>query len=85
MMKMYHEKYDILKEQCDICKSSGTTEDDCAACEKRQNITEHEQRLEAEKDGGCPLGGDIANDCAGCAYAWEYHYVGGECVRREEN
>lgn len=30
----------------------------------------------------CPFGGDIANDCAECAYACDYHYVCGECVRR---
>lgn len=32
----------------------------------------------------CPLGGDISNDCADCAYACDYHFVDGECVRREE-
>lgn len=32
----------------------------------------------------CPLGGDIMNDCADCAYAGEYHYKDGECVIREE-
>ena len=33
-------------------------------------------------DDDCPLGGDIANDCADCAYACDYHFVDGECVRR---
>ena len=33
----------------------------------------------------CPLGGDISNDCADCAYACDYHFVDGECVEREEN
>ena len=33
----------------------------------------------------CPLGGDETNDCEGCAYGCDYHFVNGECVRREEN
>lgn len=35
-------------------------------------------------DDDCPLGGDITNDCADCAYSCDYHYVNGECIRREE-
>lgn len=35
-------------------------------------------------DDDCPLGGDITNDCADCAYSCEYHYENGECVRRED-
>lgn len=31
----------------------------------------------------CPLGGDTTNDCAGCIYASDYHFVNGECIRRE--
>lgn len=33
----------------------------------------------------CPLGGDETDDCADCAYSFDYHFVNGECVRREEN
>jgi hypothetical protein len=33
----------------------------------------------------CPLGGDETDDCADCAYAGDYHFVNGECIRREEN
>ncbi len=33
----------------------------------------------------CPLGGDETDDCADCAYSGDYHFVNGECVRREEN
>jgi hypothetical protein len=33
----------------------------------------------------CPLGGDETNDCADCPYSCDYHFVNGECVRREEN
>lgn len=30
----------------------------------------------------CPHGGDTSEDCAGCAYACDYHCVDNECVRR---
>lgn len=33
----------------------------------------------------CPLGGDETDDCADCAYSCDYHFVNGECVKREEN
>ena len=32
----------------------------------------------------CLFGGDETNDCADCAYSGDYHFVNGECVRREE-
>lgn len=32
----------------------------------------------------CPLGGDETNDCADCAYAGDYHFVNGKCVRRDD-
>lgn len=38
-----------------------------------------------EDECECPLGGDETNDCADCAYSCDYHFVNGECVRREEN
>lgn len=31
----------------------------------------------------CEFGGDIRNDCDGCAYSTEYHCVNGQCVKRE--
>ena len=31
----------------------------------------------------CPLGGDETNDCADCAYSGDFHFVNGECVKRE--
>lgn len=34
--------------------------------------------------GDCPLGGDVQHDCLDCMYSADYHYEGGECVRREE-
>ena len=33
----------------------------------------------------CPLGGDETDDCADCAYSGDYHFVNGECVRREDD
>ena len=33
----------------------------------------------------CSLGGGETDDCADCAYSCDYHFVNGECVRREEN
>ncbi len=33
----------------------------------------------------CPLGGDETNDCADCAYAGDYHFLDGECVRRDDS
>lgn len=30
----------------------------------------------------CPYGGDITNDCEGCANSIDYHCVNGECVER---
>ena len=32
----------------------------------------------------CPHGGDETDDCADCPYSGDYHFVNGECVRREE-
>lgn len=30
----------------------------------------------------CPLGGDISDDCADCAYSGDYHFENGNCVER---
>lgn len=38
---------------------------------------------ETEDDDECPLGGDTTNDCADCAYAGDYHFEDGHCVRRD--
>lgn len=32
----------------------------------------------------CPFGGDETNGCAVCVYAGDYHFVDGECVRRDD-
>lgn len=32
----------------------------------------------------CPLGGDPENNCTDCIYSGDYHFVDGECVKRED-
>ena len=34
----------------------------------------------------CPYGGDVTDDCEGCAYSGDYHFdtESGDCVAREE-
>ena len=39
---------------------------------------------ESPNESECPMGGDIENDCADCIYSCDYHFVNGECVKREE-
>lgn len=42
--------------------------------------------MDNEKEGLlCPLGGDETNDCSDCAYAGDYHFVDGKCVRRADD
>jgi hypothetical protein len=43
------------------------------------------QKCQDKTFDACPLGGDIRNDCADCAYAGEYSYDEDEeeCLRRE--
>ena len=52
-----------------------------------EEIQIHEEVYAGNGNGinidGCPIGGDISNDCADCAYACDYHFVNGECVRRD--
>jgi hypothetical protein len=44
---MSFDRYNILKEQCDICKSTGmATDDDCAGCQRGAAIREYETRAE---------------------------------------
>ena len=43
----------------------------------------HKQKVKKEKTSEkCPLGGDVTNNCFGCAYSGEYIYdkESGECV-----
>ena len=56
----------------------------CGACMEEASELEYIE-MEQEMCGlECPLGGDETNDCADCPYAGDYHFVNGECVRREE-
>ena len=50
--------------------------DYCDDCEHKQCDTAHR----------CPLGGDLANDCADCSCNTDYQYdpKTGECIRREK-
>ena len=57
----------------------------CGAC--MDNAISDEYLIMMQEMSGlkCPLGGDENNDCADCAYSHDYHFVNGECVRREES
>lgn len=57
----------------------------CGAC---QDTASEDELIFMEQEMcklECPLGGDETNDCADCAYAGDYHFVNGECVRRDNN
>ncbi len=41
------------------------------------------EAADAESQFKCPLGRDETDDCADCAYSADYHFVNGECVRRQ--
>ena len=54
----------------------------CGTCMDEAGEQEHIE-MEQEMCGlECPLGGDETDDCAGCPYSGDYHFVNGECVRR---
>lgn len=60
---------------------------------KNKNITTHDadskipvsKQPETTVQHKCPLGGNIENDCADCAYAGDYHYdyAKQDCVLRD--
>jgi len=55
----------------------------CGACMEEASEQEYIE-MEQEMCGlECPLGGDETDDCADCPYSGDYHFVNGECVRRE--
>lgn len=65
--------------KCEDCPHCRYDEDYGAnACFAKQDEATETKPLA----GNCPLGGDTANDCADCAYAGDYHFQNGECVRR---
>ena len=57
----------------------------CGACVDAAISYEYLDMMHEMSGLECPLGGDETNDCADCAYSCDYHFVNGECVRREEN
>lgn len=66
--------YDAMEEAMEISP--------CAALDIKLEDNQYEEFEVTDDD--CPLGGDISNDCEGCAYACDYHFVDGECIRREK-
>ena len=57
----------------------------CGACMDTAISYEYLDMMHEMSGLKCPLGGDETNDCADCAYSCDYHFVNGECVRREGN
>ena len=55
---------------CGACMDEASEEDYIAMDQEMCNLR-------------CPLGGDETNDCTDCFYAGDYHFVDGECIRRE--
>lgn len=58
--------------------------EDCYATQDEARAILGEAICNAENEQTCPLGGDLSDDCADCAYASDYHFVDGECVKRED-
>ena len=50
---------------------------------KNAEIKAWNEAADAESQFKCPLGRDETDDCADCAYSADYHFVNGECVRRQ--
>ena len=47
-------------------------------------ITQEEYDEIMSNELRCPFGGDETDDCDGCAYSGDYHYVDGECKQRDD-
>ena len=49
-----------------------------------KSIKIQNKKMATQMEHDCPLGGDITNDCDGCAYTIYYHYDrdSGQCVSR---
>ena len=69
--------------KCPDCKQTLSTGDYGAYCgnpdcpEFDVDLLMYDSRL-----GKCPLGGDEADDCLGCIYSGDYHFINGKCERR---
>lgn len=68
----------ILEEQngCEL----GLMDTDLA---EELGMTQEEYDEVMSNELNCPFGGDETDDCDGCAYCGDYHYVDGECKQRE--
>lgn len=92
---------DDIREKYGFAREEINKHLDDMAYEKRRNINKYDMdwrdateeaiysvldEYQDSDEDECPLGGDIADDCADCAYACDYHYdpASGECVRRED-
>ena len=43
------------------------------------------EAIEYNELKSCPFCGDETNDCADCAYSGDFHFVKGECQKRDNN
>jgi len=55
----------------------------CQTCSENNCPHYNHELFEPCTFNNCPHGGDIENDCEGCVDSGEFHFVDGECVRRE--
>lgn len=65
-----------------VCPSCGQSIYTCSICS--HFIDDFGACTDCPLDNSaCPLGGDIENDCSGCVYSPDFHFVDGECVSRD--
>jgi hypothetical protein len=69
-----------------INSTNETTGNVVTASEVIQHEVYDEEGLDdsSKEKSDCPEGGDLANDCKGCTYSGDYHFVTGECLKRGE-
>lgn len=70
------------REGCSFCGVGGTFSEMHAS--RDGEVDAWNQAVNDESQCQCPLGGDEHDDCDGCAYSTDYHFVNGECVRRDD-
>ena len=86
----YEVTEEILDELYDIYEDCQEWEDEKMltgnSYDEVEDFVRHSSSVDEifEDQHKCPLGGDETDDCADCAYACDYHFVNGECVRRED-
>lgn len=52
---------------------------------KEQEVERWNRAVADELEFGCPFGGDETDDCEGCAYSTDHHFVNGKCVERDSD